>query len=604
MADERTIDALVKEFNEMLVAYSHTLGKASALTIKSQLQKWWDERAGKDGEVPASVRYDVTAFMFHYADDDKDDLYFRPFASWQDSAGNQIHLPDIKKVDENEIKHWIGRSDQINHPIMKMRYSDLVWELTQTVTGKKPDVLFARRAIEAYLNSVETELYDEQLYAIHYCERALNLSLSISDNSLIQRCVKCIFSLYGKIADYDKVGLWVFLYDDLLDNNKITLSDVEVDKIISELNVILNKFTVVIDGKHPDPWVADAASERLAKYYQRKGLLDSARQAIRQSGRYFEQVSTNVGALLAIGWLERVLDKYDKFGMTEDKERVLREMKKRGKTVKDEMKEISGEVKVSKDDMDKLIDDVCSGSPEEALSKLIFHFMPSIESAKDLCDHIKKNCVFLSFIETTLIRDGNIEARIGSVQEDEVGHLLQNMSQQISMHSAFISFVLKEIKSRNVVTTDDFLSFIKQSPLVGDGEIDILKEGIIAHFAGSYIASVHMLVPQCERLIRNMAGLIGVVTTKHKARNNTIQEKNLNDLLSDELFKKVVPENLRLYLLCFLADPRGLNVRNNVAHGLLTSGAFSEQLSGQLIYCLLLCSILRLEKKEEKPTDS
>lgn len=594
---EIDLDVLEEEFDEMLIEYSRALGKTSASSIKSYLQKWWDEKAGQGGSVPSLVRYDVSAFMFHYADDDKDEFYFRPMASFRYDDGTQVDLPDIKQVDTDEIEHWSSRSNEIDHSLMKARYADLVWELTQEITGRKPDVLFARRAIEAYLESVERELYDETLYAIHYCERALCLALSISDEGLIQRSKECIFALYEKAVEYDKIGLWAFLYDDLVDNPKVKLTAVETEKIISELNTILDNFTTVTDGKCPDPFVAEAAAERLAKHYNRAGDVEKAKEAIRKSGTYFEQISTGASSLLAVGWLESVLNIYDKMGMVEDRRRVLREIKERGKTVKGEMKEISGEVKISQEDITKLIEHVCSGTPEEALFKLIQQFMPSTEHAKSMREYVKKNCVFLSLLSTSVIRDGNIEARIGSVEEDEIGHTIQHMGQELLINSGLIALLLREMNERKVLDLDRIVDFIGKSELLGGEGTEIIREGIAAHWKGVYISSVHVLIPQIERMVRNLAISIGVVTSKYNRRDRTTQEKTLSDLLNDEIFRQTAPEELRLYLQCLLVDKRGLNIRNNVAHGLLTAEAFSEQLAAQLIYCLLLCSILRIERK-------
>jgi hypothetical protein len=284
-------------------------------------------------------------------------------------------------------------------------------------------------------------------------------------------------------------------------------------------------------------------------------------------------------------------------GMSEDKERALREIKKRGKTVKSEMKERSGEVKISKEEITKLVEHVCSGTPEEALFKLIQQFMPSTEHAKSMREYIKKNCVFLSLLSTSLIRDGNIEARIGSVEEDEIGHTIQHMAQELLINSGLIALLLQEMKERKVLDLDNIVDFIRNSELLGGEGTEIIREGIVAHWKGNYISSVHVLIPQSEKMIRNLATSIGVVTSKYNRRDRTMQEKTLYDLLNDEIFRQTAPEELRLYLQCLLVDKRGLNIRNNVAHGLLTAEAFSEQLSVQLIYCLLLCSILRIETR-------
>jgi len=49
-----------------------------------------------------------------------------------------------------------------------------------------------------------------------------------------------------------------------------------------------------------------------------------------------------------------------------------------------------------------------------------------------------------------------------------------------------------------------------------------------------------------------------------------MQLKNLNDILREPAIKACLGEDLRLYLLTFLADERGQNIRNTICHGLAT----------------------------------
>lgn len=598
--NETSNDMLITEFSSMLVNYSKELHKLSALKVKTHLQKWWDSKAHKEESVPSMVRYDVTAFMFSYADDDNDGPYFREIMSYRTDKGEEVKIPDINSVTEDELNHWAARSAEVTHPVMKMRYADLVWELTEMISGKKADVNFARRAIDAYLQTVEKELYDEPLYAIHYCERALHLALSVSDKTLIERCKKCFFSLYDIIADYSKIGLWVFLFDDLLEKNADILTEDEILRIISALEEIHKWATSPTDGRRPDPFVADAASDRLARYYKKEGCSDKAKQFIKEAGLCFEHLSVQANSLLAISWLENVLNKYDQYGMIEDKNRVLSEMKKRGMAVKDEMKQISGEIKIPADEINKLIENVCSAQPEEALSKLIFNFMPNLEHAENMKKHLKDNCVLLSMLSTSVIHNGNIEARVGSIDEDDVGHSIQWIAQHISINSGFISLLLEEMKKRKTININDVVDFIGKSALIGADEAKIIQAGILAHLNDNFVSSIHILAPQCEKTIRSLSMQIGAITTKYNRRDRTVQEKTLYELLIDEAFNQVVPKDLRLYLQCLLVDKRGLNVRNNVAHGLLALEAFTGQLSAQLIYCLLLLSILRVDKAPDK----
>jgi hypothetical protein len=74
------------------------------------------------------------------------------------------------------------------------------------------------------------------------------------------------------------------------------------------------------------------------------------------------------------------------------------------------------------------------------------------------------------------------------------------------------------------------------------------------------------------RFLRELSKKVGKVgrgaALCHRTACGT-RRGGLGELLYDKVFKQLIDENVRLYLLAFLADPRGINLRNRVAHGLL-----------------------------------
>jgi hypothetical protein len=86
-------------------------------------------------------------------------------------------------------------------------------------------------------------------------------------------------------------------------------------------------------------------------------------------------------------------------------------------------------------------------------------------------------------------------------------------------------------------------------------------------------------------------------------RNGTMQYKNLNDILREPAIKDALGEDLRLYLLTFLADERGQNIRNNVCHGLAPASQFNERLADQTLHALLAVGLVR-KKTPDQPAPS
>ena len=78
-------------------------------------------------------------------------------------------------------------------------------------------------------------------------------------------------------------------------------------------------------------------------------------------------------------------------------------------------------------------------------------------------------------------------------------------------------------------------------------------------------------------------------------------EKTLNDILEKEsVIRECLGEDVVMYLRVFLCDPRGLNVRNNVAHGLMEAEQFNRSISDRLLHIVLLLAGIRGVERRSK----
>jgi hypothetical protein len=51
------------------------------------------------------------------------------------------------------------RANEVKHPVMKARYADLVWDFSRPAAQKKPAIMFARTAIDSYLQAADEGLF-------------------------------------------------------------------------------------------------------------------------------------------------------------------------------------------------------------------------------------------------------------------------------------------------------------------------------------------------------------------------------------------------------------------------------------------------------------
>ncbi len=124
-----------------------------------------------------------------------------------------------------------------------------------------------------------------------------------------------------------------------------------------------------------------------------------------------------------------------------------------------------------------------------------------------------------------------------------------------------------------------------------------MTEGIQAYLAEDWVKAVHVLVPQVEEVLRALLSGVGVPVYK-TGRNGAMDLKNLGDTLSHVRIRKTLGEDRWRYLSAVYVDRRAINLRNNVAHGLLNDDAFNRPTADLVFHTLLLMSCFRKVEAE------
>lgn len=204
----------------------------------------------------------------------------------------------------------------------------------------------------------------------------------------------------------------------------------------------------------------------------------------------------------------------------------------------------------------------------------------------------------LQSLITTVILDekGKVVAQrpgMGSTPEEKVAAIRSRASQNLVMNFEITGVVLewaqREIDNRTDFDSSVIDSILYPNPFVPLSRREQFKAGIVRGLKGDWISSISILIPQLENSLRHVMQLAGnnmVIIDSEGAQ----KEKDLNAFIYNEEFGQLVGEDMQFQLQVLLCDKTGLNLRNNVAHGLLTDGG---ALSGSSAYVwaltLLLC---------------
>ena len=312
-------DASTGTFLEVAVTDAlRELGKKGFAT-QEQRDSWWAESA---------------AFNFTRRADGEESVWgttFGPLMTATKDDGTPSYAPDIEEADAGTIEHWKRRSGEARHPILRARYADLVWDFSRLVASDKPDISFARTAIDTYIEATKLS-YKLAVQPIHYAERALELAVTIGDEQRIRSVVDEMFALYERVARPELAGSWPFLADALLDNKKVKLAEAQHARIIQSLEEMVRRAADHSNPTEFNPWSAQGAADRLADVYRKAGRTEEVHRVLRTYGTAFEKLAENASPTLALAWLQPIFEMYRNAGMRDDAQRVQLVCEEKGKT--------------------------------------------------------------------------------------------------------------------------------------------------------------------------------------------------------------------------------------------------------------------------------
>ena len=187
-------------------------------------------------------------------------------------------------------------------------------------------------------------------------------------------------------------------------------------------------------------------------------------------------------------------------------------------------------------------------------------------------------------------------------QFDEISHYVQDLQLKLGIYVVEIE-MLRELDAWN---GDLIMQALGAGIFFNAETLAAVRPGVVAYEAGRYWEALHILVPQIERVVREMAQLFGANVYRFVSATGEIHWSSLTVLLQLEpvraLLARIRPD-LPDELGYLLIDSRGMNLRDDVAHGVVHYGSGVET---RALLCLLILLSLslpssRLERLEAAP---
>ncbi len=214
-----------------------------------------------------------------------------------------------------------------------------------------------------------------------------------------------------------------------------------------------------------------------------------------------------------------------------------------------------------------------------------------------LLQQVAEKAPFTARIGVKRVVDGRLAAQAGSIEEDPDGRLIMQLAEWVKVCNPLLNRSIGHLRDTAGITADLILATVDESPAFAAEQRPLVQAGVPSHLDGDHTKAVHVLIPQIEQALRHVLELAGTPIFK-PGGNGAMQIKNLNHILREPAMKTVLGEDLTLYLLTFLADERGHNIRNRICLGLAAPEEFNRTLADHALHALLGVSLVRRKHPE------
>ena len=492
------------------------------------------------------------------------------------------------RVDEAIFQHWASRVDQFKHPGLQARYADLCWELARTVGNAKPDFRHAIAAVDAYLEGVSRGFFTEFHEQIASVSRALDIARQVRDSDRSEAAIVILLQLHDKAVAGE--GWWWKTYDRLIADKALT--DDRRAHLAQSLERLAAEYSDTTNPERFDPFQLESVSERLRAHYNRVGSRPDVVRVQETVGRAFEHTASLGDNLRASSMLQSAENAYLDAGKQEDAKRARIARIKAIEASRQEMQSFETTQTITKEEMEAFVSTVVTDVPLHTVARIANQFVPEVAQIES---YIKKGGEdgegsIMNFIPIAIMAKDHQAAMLGAVEDDLDGRVIHHAQQNVQWTSPYLHRALQSAIEKHELDPYAIIGFAERSGLFEDSSF--LFEGVGAWFAQDHMKAIHVLVPQAERALRTITGNLGEpVTRKHPTMPEREIAIGMGEILGNKVVKDALGDDLTLYFKLIYSDPRGLNLRNSIAHGTLERGMINAVISDLLIHSLFVLGL-------------
>lgn len=338
-------------------------------------------------------------------------------------------------------------------------------------------------------------------------------------------------------------------------------------------------------------WIADEAVDILFRITKLSGGSFSQQDVSKQKGEnYIRIADKNTSGIARAHYMQGAIQHLSQAGdpitFNAAKQRIRKELEFAQKN--GEFEQVGAEITISRETIKNTITNFLGDtiSLDVAMAKLSnCFFVPNLDKP----DRIGSHQSILSQIAVTMpiVDDRSLRPILPGTQEIEAFEEHKDLVMGVSFYAnVLFPSLFDTLKTSCGLSTTSLISFIMKSPYITTDDQDFLKKGFDSFFQDDFITALHLLVPRLEQMIRRLLFNKDVDITT--AKDGAIKEKPLGELLRSAESSGKIDTRLCEYAKAILSEEWGFNLRNRIAHGLITTSECTFSNCSRVIHCFVM----------------
>ena len=471
-----------------------------------------------------------------------------------------------------------------SNPVHRARYADYLWV-------RRGDYRHAVEAADAYLTAAPVyaarEWTEDEADAL---ERAAELALTLSDTRRAELAKEACFRAAGRL-----------LRQDVRPDAPAALEALTTLQIFRRPGLSGEDHERVVALAEEAIQLCEAAGDlRLQREYlqllpqslEKLGRQTDAQRARERRAESLEREAAESDSnLVALRLYQEAAQAYGQAGMADKVKAVKRRLTEVGTAAEADLHPITVEMAVPRAALEEWVIQLSRLDLDEALDVLARtrRFVPRLEDVVKTASERRANHPIQYMVSRMTLDDrGRIVSSTGERPEHaaEEQSIADAYAFALTFRGMELSLAFDVLEAERGLKCEHLEACFRRAPLISSATQGMISVGLERYFAQDYVSALHVLTPHLEEAIRGVLPLLGEDT--RSIHQGATREKPLEEVLRVPQLRAVLSEDLSTYLQSLLVDRRHINLRNAVAHGLLTFDNCTRARAQSVIHALLM----------------